>query len=194
MCFSERVSWATWVINVAGVTRAYSTGNDQTKALALILGYVGSMQAFEALLWRDPTNHTLATTAMAVNHTQPLVFLGISQTLRPKSIEKEKRATTLALAYAAVATTYSTHLKGTLVKDTPCGLQWTWNYGSYAPFMYASYLASVLATLDAYYDNSKQLSTWFLATFAISVAVYTDKNMIGSMWCFFAAFLPWLLI
>ena len=193
MCFSEPVSWATWVINVAGVTRAYSTGNAQTKTLALSLLYVGSMQAFEALLWRNPTNQALATTAMLVNHTQPLVFLGLSQRLPAKDAAKAKRAATLTAAYAAVATTYTFNIKETLVKETPCGLQWTWNYGKYAPVMYASYLASVLATLDAYYDDSKNLSALFLATFATSVAVYQDRNMIGSMWCFFAAFLPWFL-
>lgn len=193
MCFSEPVSWATWVINVAGVTRAYSTGNAQTKTLALSLLYVGSMQAFEALLWRDPTNQALATTAMLVNHTQPLVFLGLSQQLPAKDAAKAERAATLTAAYAAVATTYTFNIKETLVKETPCGLQWTWNYGKYASVMYASYLASVLATLDAYYDDSKNLSALFLATFATSVAVYQDRNMIGSMWCFFAAFLPWFL-
>jgi hypothetical protein len=194
MCFSEPVSWATWVINVAGVTRAYSTGNAQTKTLALILLYVGSMQAFEALLWRDPTNKALATTAMLVNHTQPLVFWGLSRKLPAKDVNKKKHADMLAAAYAAVATTYTLQVDDrTLVKETPCGLQWTWNYGKYAPVMYASYLASVLATLDAYYDDSKNLSALFLATFATSVAIYQDRNMIGSMWCFFAAFLPWLL-
>jgi hypothetical protein len=190
MCFSERVSWATWAINVAGVARAHSKGNDQTKALALILGYVGTMQAFEALLWRDPTNQTVATTAMLVNHSQPLVFWGLSRTLPAKSQIKADRAASLVAAYAAVAGTYTLHVDGTLVKETPCGLQWTWNYGTYAPIVYASYLASVLATLDAYYDKSVELSKVFLLTFAASVAVYRETNMIGSMWCFFAAFLP----
>jgi hypothetical protein len=188
----------TWGINVAGVLRVISNskGNEQKKALALILGYVGSMQAFEALLWRTPDDRTIAATAMIVNHLQPLVFWGLSRKLPAKDVLRQKRAASLAAVYSAVAGayTYQTMMGiDELVKETPCGLQWTYNYGSYAPIMYTSYLASVLATLDAYYDNSKWLSTVFLYSFAASVAVYQDKNMIGSMWCFFAAFLPWFL-
>jgi hypothetical protein len=153
------------------------------------------MQGFEALLWRQPTNHTVAAAAMLVNHAQPLVFWALSsRTLKPQSVEKERRARALATLYSAVAGAYTgSQFQETLVTQTPCGLLWKWNYGRLAPVVYALYLASCLATLDAYYDDSKNLSIVFLTTFAASAVVYRQNNMIGSMWCFYSAFLPWIL-
>lgn len=196
MCFSERVSWLAFGTNGFGVARALQKYPDdkQKRTLAYTLGFIGSMQGFEALLWRDPKNHTVAAAAMMLNHAQPLVFWALSSKLHSKSIDKERRARNLATLYSTVAGAYTaTQLKENLVTQTPCGLLWEWNYGRLAPLVYALYLASCLATLDAYYDDSKTLSIVFLTTFAASAGVYRHNNMIGSMWCFYSAFLPWLL-
>ena len=197
MCFSERVSWATFLANGLGVARALGNNpdNKQKRTLAYTLGFIGSMQGFEALLWRDPTNHAIAATAMMVNHAQPLVFWGLSsKALTSRSLEKERRARSFVTLYTTITAMYTaSQLQENLVEQTPCGLLWHWNYGDIAPLVYALYLASCLATLDAYYDDSRNLSIIFLTTFFASAGVYRQNNMIGSMWCFYAAFLPWLL-
>ena len=58
--------------------------------------------------------------------------------------------------------------------------------------MYGLFLASMIATADAYFDW--RISAVILGTFLASWAQYRETNMIGSMWCFYAAFLPWLLV
>jgi hypothetical protein len=197
MCFSERVSWATFLVNGLGVARALSRNPDdpQKRTLAYTLGFIGSMQGFEALLWRDPTNHAIAAAAMLVNHAQPLVFWGLSKRfLNPTSPEKARYASALTGLYTAVVGMYtSSQFQKTLVKQTPCGLLWEWNYAELAPLVYALYISSCVATLHAYYDDAPRLISIFVATFGASVAVYRQTNMIGSMWCFIAAFLPWLV-
>lgn len=196
MCFSDRVSWLAFGANGLGVARALRKypHDEQKRTLAYTLAFIGSMQGFEALLWRDPTNHAVAATAMIVNHAQPLVFWALSSRIHSKSFEQERRARTLATLYSTVAGLYTaSQFRETLVTRTPCGLLWEWNYGQLAPLVYALYIASCLATLDAYYDDSKTLSIVFLTTFFASVGVYRQNNMIGSMWCFYSAFLPWLL-
>jgi hypothetical protein len=197
MCFSERVSWLAFGANGLGVARALQKypRDKQKRTLAYALWFVGSMQGFEALLWRDPSNHAVAATAMMVNHAQPLVFWALSSSkIQSISIDKERRARSLVTLYSAIAGAYTaSQLQENLVTQTPCGLLWKWNYGALAPLVYATYLASCLATLDAYYDDSKTLSIVFLTTFSASAFIYRHNNMIGSMWCFYAAFLPWLL-
>lgn len=197
MCFSERVSWLALGANYLGVARALQTypADHQKRILAYTLGFIGSMQGIEAMLWRDPTNHAIAGAGMVLNHAQPLVFWALSSKhLKAKSIEKERQARALVTLYSAVAGLYTaSQVQEDLVTQTPCGLLWKWNYGRAAPLVYALYLSSSLATLDAYYDDSKKLSVVFLATFSASTLVYRHNNMIGSMWCFYSAFLPWLL-
>ena len=199
MCFSERVSWVTFGVSMAGVAAVTArTADPHARALAWSLALAGSMQAFEGLLWKSPGDRGVATGAMLVNHVQPLAFLAISAAmLPPASSEKAARARGLAAAYAAVMGAYTASElsdPAPLVERTASGLVWRWNYGSMAPVAYTLYLLSVLATLEAYYENPRPLQAIFCATFAGSAVLYADTSMIGSMWCFHAALLPWLLL
>lgn len=172
------------------------TDDPRLRALAKTLGVVGSMQGFEALLWRDPGNRAVATAAMLVNHSQPLVLFAFSRHLPAKSPEALSRAQSAAAAYAAIMTGYTSGAlsKESLVSRTPSGLVWEWNYGMLAPVAYGAYLTSVLTTLDAFYGDIPGVAEIFVATFVASLVVYRDTSMIGSMWCFYAAFLPWALL
>lgn len=194
MCFSERVSWTTFGISMLGVLAALRNGDPHTNVLAYSLAVIGSMQAFEALLWRDPSNVTIARAACIVNHVQPLVFWALSSTFitTPRSPEAALRAQLAIAAYLAVAIpyTYSQVQKSTLVTVGPNGLEWEWN--KRGPVVYALFLTSLCATADAYFDST--VVAVIVVSFGLSFAQYHKQKMVGSMWCFYAAFLPWLLV
>ena len=172
MCFSEKVSWITFAVSIAGV-----------------------LNAFEALLWRDPSDLVVARTAAIVNHAQPLIFWALSASaLQPKSPGAALRAEVALAAYVAAVSPYTVRAmhQPQLVVVGPRGLEWTWHYGEHREIVYGLFLASMIATADAYFDW--RISAVILGTFLASWAQYRETNMIGSMWCFYAAFLPWLLV
>lgn len=194
MCFSERVSWITFGVSMLGVMLALRSGNPRTNVLAYSLAVAGSMQAFEALLWRDPSNRGVAQLASIVNHAQPLVFWALSAFLTPKSPAAAARARVAITAYLAVALPYTLESlrRPTMVNVGPNGLEWAWNHERHYQLVYVLFLTSLCATADAYFDG--QIVAIILASFALSYAQYRNTKMVGSMWCFYGAFLPWLLL
>ena len=194
MCFSEKVSWITFAVSIAGVLNARGRSRE-TDVLASSLAFIASMQAFEALLWRDPSDLVVARTAAIVNHAQPLIFWALSASaLQPKSPGAALRAEVALAAYVAAVSPYTVRAmhQPQLVVVGPRGLEWTWHYGEHREIVYGLFLASMIATADAYFDW--RISAVILGTFLASWAQYRETNMIGSMWCFYAAFLPWLLV
>lgn len=194
MCFSERVSWITYAVSIAGVLNALGRSRE-TDVLAYSIAFIASMQAFEALLWRDPSDLVVAKAAAIVNHAQPLIFWALSASnLQPKSPEAALRAKVALAAYVAAVTPYTVRAlqQPQLVVVGPHGLEWKWHYGKDREIVYGLFLASMVATAEAYFDW--RISAVILGTFLASWMQYRDTNMIGSMWCFYAAFLPWLLV
>ena len=131
MCFSEKVSWITFAVSIAGVLNARGRSRE-TDVLASSLAFIASMQAFEALLWRDPSDLVVARTAAIVNHAQPLIFWALSASaLQPKSPGAALRAEVALAAYVAAVSPYTVRAmhQPQLVVVGPRGLEWTWHYG-----------------------------------------------------------------
>jgi hypothetical protein len=200
MCFSERVSWLTFALSMAGIVAVLVARKDNPEAtvLALALVAVGAMQAFEALLWRDSTNTVTAHAAMLVNHLQPIILWALSRRfLTVKNPEAARIADVLLTVYLAAMTMHSVdRYRGmremvTLEKN---GLHWSWNYGPYSKFAYTAYLALACTTVVGYFQNPLPIVTVILGTYMTSHVMYANRGMIGSMWCFYGAFLPWLLL
>jgi hypothetical protein len=190
MCFSERVSWLTLCLSAVGSARGLAIGDPAARALCLTLAVVGSMQLYEALLWRNPRNLVAARAAIVTNHIQPLVFWAATWAF----LGTAGVASTAALAaYLAVAAPYVAEAlrDPEPVRVTSCGLEWRWNGRPRAPLVYALFLASAIATGAAYGPGVVLV---IALSYVASHALYADCKMIGSMWCFFAAFFPWLAV
>lgn len=184
----------TFGISMLGVWVAVQNGGSEAKVMAYTLAVVGSMQAFEALLWRDPANRAVAQLAGIVNHMQPVVFLWLcTAMLTPRTPEAAFRAQIALVAYLAMAMPYTAKAlqQDKLVTVGPSGLEWAWNYDENYAAMYALFVTSLCATAQAYFDPSIVLAV--LAPFTLSFTQYTNTKMVGSMWCFYSAFLPWMI-
>lgn len=193
MCFSEEVSWIASAVSVAGIVNALGR-SIETDVLAYSLAIIASMQVFEAMLWRDPTNMDIARLAALVNHLQPVWFWVLSANSLPaKSPDAATRARVALAAYVAAIIPYTIDAmrRPHLVVVGPNGLEWKWHYGPYREVVYGLFLTSLVATAEAYFDW--RISAVIVGTFIASWVQYRDSNMVGSMWCFYAAFLPWLL-
>lgn len=135
---------------------------------------------------------------MLVNHSQPLLFWQLSRTsLKPKNEEAKVLADVLAGIYAAMILPYTVQeasRSSPLVQVSSRGLIWEWNYGKMAGPSYGMFILSACATAEAYYANPIPIQTAIIASFVLSWHRYGTTQMMGSMWCFYAAFLPWLLL
>lgn len=207
MCFSEDVSWVTLAASWTGCLAMAATGKPHLQAMAGFLALVGGMQLWEALLWRNidqgctPTNGKLSNAGAINNHLEPIALYLISATmLSPRSPLRAQLAGGVMAAYVLVFGVLTTGFLRRPLEDrctllTPSGLVWQWNaYGRRTFPAYLLFLLAFVTTTYAYmpagYDHTMAFVT--VGSMVLSYMMYGRKGMAGSMWCFFAATVPWL--
>lgn len=203
MCFSEEVSWATLAASWTGCA-VLATRGPEWRAVAAFLAIVGAMQLWEALLWRNqacnPANVTISRLGAVNNHAEPLAYLvACAANLQPasKSLGIAAASTTIAVTALFGILTYTfwkRPRREQCTLDSGNGLVWQWNaYPHGFTKSYWLFLASLLLTTYAYIPPGPNhlVGLAIAATFTASYMRYQTKSMVGSMWCFYAALLPW---
>lgn len=207
MCFSENVSWATLVASWTGCAALAATGQPQWQAMAGFLAVVGGMQLWEALLWRNvaggctSTNGALSNAGAINNHLEPVALYAMCRwLLAPRSPLKANLAGAIIVVYVLVfgvltASFLRRPLDQRCTRATRSGLGWQWNeYGNHSNLAYALFLVAFITTTYAYMPAGVDhaFTAVILTSLAASRVVYGGTGMVGSMWCFFAALVPWL--
>lgn len=213
MCYTEGASWAglaaawTGCAALAAAAGGGGGGGAHWLVLAGALAVVGGMQLWDALLWRHrgactPANATLSKLAAANNHAEPLVYWLLAHwLLTPRSRGRAQLAGGLIAAYALVFGALTLRF-WRLPAEEQCtdvgrggSLTWRWNQaapaGAYALFILAA-LATTYAYMPAGVDHA--VAATIVGTFGASYAQYAGEGAVGRMWCFYAAFLPWLAL
>ena len=210
MCFSEEVSWVTLATCWIGCVAMAATGKPHLQAMAGFLALVGGMQLWEALLWRNigdgntlcsPANGALSSAGAVNNHLEPVaLYIMCALFLTPRSPMKSRVADLVMVAYVLVfgpltASFLRRPLAERCAVHTPSGLVWQWNeYGTKTFPAYALFLLAFVTTTYAYMPPGTDHTMAFVtvASMVASYALYGGRGMAGSMWCFFAALVPWL--
>jgi hypothetical protein len=78
--------------------------------------------------------------------------------------------------------------------DSKPYLQWNWNRGNFSTYYYAIFLIGIILLAGYGLDNGIFQSIIYGLSFIISYYLFGKKKSIGNIWCFLAAFMPWLLI
>ena len=209
MCFSERVSWMALVASWTGCAALIMTGKPEWVAVAILLGVAGSMQLWEALLWREPrcssTNGLVTNIAAVVNHTEPLVYYAASSTvLQARDPRLAAVALVVVSAYVVVFGALTSRFlkrplerRCTLPKD-PHGLVWQWadNGSGLGRYAYLLFVAALVTTTYAYMPSGVNhlVTVVAVGSFILSYAQYQGRNLTGTMWCFFGAVVPWFFV
>lgn len=81
----------------------------------------------------------------------------------------------------------------TVTKESDPHLHWKWNSEQYNLIVYIFFL--IILILLSYYglENGSINAFIILIGFLISIYIYGNKRSTGAMWCFMAAFAPWIL-
>jgi hypothetical protein len=206
MCFNANVSIATYVIGMIGCFVLY---RDKYIPEAIFLALVIQMQLVEYFIWRNqPCNiesnktgvevNKMATRmGIIINHLQPFVLWLAIVMLSPMALPNWMHY--LIVLYALMAIYYTNGVLNTLecttvsAKSAP-HLHWKWNEGTFNVPFYSTYLA-LFVLLSFYGLKHGEVSAFVsLVSYLVSYMIYKDTHAFGSVWCFSAAFAPWLLV
>jgi hypothetical protein len=201
MCFSANVSLITFLIGITGSALCFKVGTVEYKIVGIFFAFVVLMQLIEYLLWKhqicDSYNKNLTRSALLINHLQPIIlvaciFLFNKENVSPKMIW-------LLVFYTVVISLYSfKFLKSgsCTMKSNTSGnshLIWKWNILDHADIIYAIFLISLmLIGIWGFPTKSSGILFALLCffSFMFSRFIYGKQNVVGAMWCFFAAFIP----
>lgn len=217
MCFNENVSLLTYLTGLSG-SAALLTQNKIPESL--FYGWVVQMQLVDYFLWKNQPckitknnkicnkdeilncnkmNNATTAAGIIINHLEPLILFGgimlfSNKTLPNPIIILFCIFMIIISLYTIDIFTYKDKSKCTTVtKESNPHLHWKWNGGEYSFIVYLLFL--IVLILLSYYglENGYINAFIILIGFIISKYIYGNKRSTGAMWCFIAAFAPWLL-
>ena len=194
MCFSKEISLVTFIIGAIGSALVYSLNTKIDKILAIFFFYVILMQLVEYILWNNLTcniiNKITTFTAIILNSTQPILLAML--VLYNYKLPNQTSLIIYTILYSLMMIIYNLQTKTLCtLKNKFNHLEWKWNnlflywlvYG-----IYIFYLSYILLSIP--FNWNIILLLLIVLPYVLSIYVYFGTNNIGSLWCFFAAFIP----
>ncbi len=211
MCFSPEISLITFIVGIIGAALSFSLGTTTDKIVGTIFGFISLMQGIEFGLWKhqncDNINKTFTSLGLIFNHIQPIVLAAIilyfNKNLSSNEFSyKRNIIILLTIIYTAVIIFYSLQFQlqdECTIKNDYQHLQWNWNLLKYKGIVYTLFLITVIIIFLIGTPNFVQgifIAIFLLVSYMISFFIYKERNIIGSMWCFFSALFPffWFII
>jgi hypothetical protein len=221
MCFSENVSLATYLTGMSG-SAALLSSNKIPEALfygfvsqmQLVDYFLWKNQPCEitesnricnkeSLINCNQTNKNVTTAGIIINHLEPLALFGgivlFSKKTLPLSV------IILFYIFMIVISIYTIYivtkeeeleekkLCTTVSEESNPHLHWKWNGESFNYIVYPFFI--IILILLSYYglEDGYINATLVVIGYLISWKIYGNKRSTGAMWCFMAAFAPWIL-
>lgn len=196
MCFNAEVSLTTYLLGALFTLQMILSKNKNLKAMGWFFLVVVHIQLIEYILWNNlecnNINKISSNIGYIINHIQPIaLYLGIKYVF-PNN-KNQKLLDTLIIVYIIMLIVIS-------AKSFPLGcsflsktksISWSWNNENNSLF-YTVFVA-ILAGLSYYGLESpwnKISSITVIVSYILSVMIYKQDKIVGSMWCFFGASLP----
>jgi len=203
MCFNEQVSLGTYIIGLIGVILLYKNNYIPE---AIFYAWVIQMQLIEYFLWKnqpcqgesEEINKKISVVGIIVNHLEPIV-LWIAVLLFGKKLPKSINMLMLGFVIATVLYTKNSLDENECTTVTPESsphLFWKWNKDEKTHGAYYLYFLIALVVLSLYglKENGMNNAVIIFLSFILSIIIYGKKHTVGAMWCFAAAFGPFILL
>jgi hypothetical protein len=194
MCFNEQVSITTYIVGIIGCINLYFNYN--LKVEAIFLAWIVQIQLIEYFLWTNQScnqdNINVTKVGIIINHLQPVVLW--FSILLLSTYELPDYVNGIMVVYLLFTYFYTKNVfldKCTLKEKNH--LIWQWNLGEYKEIYYLFFLLCIDLLLINGVDNGKIFAILATVSYILSVIIYGNEKSIGSMWCFFGAFIPWIL-
>jgi hypothetical protein len=214
MCYSAKDSIIGFVSCVLGAILLLRIGykhhlNDY-KLAGIFFLFISLMQLFDYLFWTNPEatdkNKLYTKLAVIANHLQPIVLIGLAYIFDSKLSQRSWMFISLYILFTIPYTLKSFKeapytLAVDCSTDTCNGhskiVQWNWNHLDNANVVYGLFLACFVSIFyDAMQSNSMK---WMMILLSVSSLAFTSfkyklSRNEGRMWCYVAAFMPWVVI
>lgn len=199
MCYNSQVSLLTFIIGMLGSSKLFYDGH---KPHAIFYAWVVLMQLVEFFLWNNQpcndTNKKVTKIGMFINHMEPIaLWIGIllfSSKILPLEVNL------LMFFFFLLSFIYSNKLfkKGlectSPSDDSKPYLEWKWNRGEHKYIYYTVFIIALILLSLYGLDDGKFQASLIGGSYILSYYLYGEKKAIGNMWCFMAAFAPWVTI
>lgn len=204
MCWSKEVSITTYILGLAGCVMLYNKGHPIE---ALFYGLVVHMQLIEYFLWSyqpcslgpvKSQNEDVTKVGTVVNHLEPIVlWLAVLKygSKLPHWLQKWMGVFVIATVLYTKKVLDTAECT-TVTKESDPHLEWKWNRGDYAELYYVFFLIT-LVLLSLYGingSNGKLNAIIAVISYGISYVIYGNKKVVGAMWCWLAAMVPYVLL
>jgi hypothetical protein len=198
MCYSAEVSLLAFGIGAGFSALLALSGQKFYRLLGYFLGFVSLMQLIEYLLWMHPVcdtfNKSVSVLGMILNHLQPVVLALVTGLLYSTRVPA---LLAIVAAYLAVIIPYSLQFTSDLQCSTRQDgatdphLVWNWNILDSSWLAYAAFLAAFvgIGLVGMPATEGALFALVSVLTYGLSWLVY-DRRVMGSLWCFWTAFIP----
>jgi hypothetical protein len=164
------------------------------------------MQLIEYFLWSyqpciDPNknkNEKVTIIGTLVNHLEPII-LWVAILKYGKELSQFMKYWMLIFTILTIVYTkkvVETSECTTVTKESDPHLEWKWNQYNYNTSYYCMFLVTlVLLSYYGLHGKTGSLNSIIaIVTYGASYAIYGDKKVVGAVWCWFAALVPYLLL
>ena len=201
MCYSAEVSLFSFAMGAGFSTLLFFSERPFHRLLGAFLGFVSLMQFIEYLLWIHPVcdtyNKTISMVGMVLNHSQPVILAFLTALIYQKNMGS---LVAIVAAYLAVIVPYSLQFTSDLQCSTrQCGatdphLVWNWNIMDHSTIVYLVFLAAFMgiALIGMPPQEGRLFAGGAALTYGLSLLIY-ERKTVGSLWCFWTAFIPALI-
>jgi hypothetical protein len=218
MCYNENISLLAYLTGMSGSLALLSSKKIPE---GLFYGSVVQMQLVEYFLWKNQpcqiskknkicndnelkncseTNKTISTYGVIINHLEPLILFGGIVLFSNKTLPLSLIiffCIFMILLFLYTINIFNqedeNNLCTTVSEESDPHLNWKWNREAFNVIIYTLFL--IILILLSYYglENGSINAILILIGYISSYIIYRDKHSIGAMWCFSAAFAPWIL-
>lgn len=206
MCFNAPISMTTYVIGMVGSYLLFKGGYIPE---AIFYAWVIQMQLIEFFLWKTikpsdhkkcalpETNKTISKIGIIINHLEPIILwiavINYSKVKLPNFIHL------LVVLFILFTIKYTSDVicieECTAMSEiSKPHLHWKWNRGKNAGLYYIAFLLILLLVSHYGLEKSYINTSMIFFSFIISYIIYDKKHAAGAIWCFAAAFAPWILL
>ena len=197
MCYSPKISLITYIIGIIGciVLLFYK---ENYKAEAMFFAWVIHMQMIDFILWKNQPcndiNKHATKIGSVINNMEPIIlYIAIILFSSKKLSSASHILMIFYILFAFLYTMQQTDVCTSTTADSSPYLYWAWNYMTNSKIFYIFFIIVMMFISVDGIENGYILAPGLLITWLISLYIYDYKHIIGSMWCFFAAFAPILL-
>ena len=194
MCFSKKVSMLTYIIGIVGSINLYFNLN--LKIEAIFFAWVVQMQLIEYFLWNNQScnqlNINTTKLGIIINHLEPIILWIAILLLSTHKLPEYVNMLMIIFTLVSIIYTKNVFLDKCTLKEKK-HLIWNWTFEKNSNIYYGFFILCLNLLFIYGVDNGNILAILTTGFFFISKLLYKNEKSVGAMWCFFAAFAPWII-